>query len=176
MNHSKEYVLNVRFLLGVIYAWVCACVLCGYIWNQVSGFIMLHLTYWRHDLSLNLELTFWLDWKSASTNDSLMPLPNSTEVIPSKRNWKISLKKWRKRKTKNWKKWINPLKKAKTTTKKQSNKWGETEIELKKNPQTKGTLEMKNLGKWTGTTDASITNRMQEIEERISSAEDRIEE
>ena len=47
---------------------------------------------------------------------------------------------------------------------------------VKKTPQTKGTLEMKNLGKWTGTTDASITNRMQEIEERISSAEDRIEE
>ena len=38
------------------------------------------------------------------------------------------------------------------------------------------TLEMENLGKQTGITDASITNRIQEIEERISGVEDTIEE
>ena len=35
---------------------------------------------------------------------------------------------------------------------------------------------MENLGKWTGTTETSITNRIQEIEERISGTEDTIEE
>jgi uncharacterized coiled-coil protein SlyX len=35
---------------------------------------------------------------------------------------------------------------------------------------------MENLGKRTGTTDASITNRIQEMEERIPGTEDTIEE
>ena len=35
---------------------------------------------------------------------------------------------------------------------------------------------MEKLGKWTGTTETSITNRIQEIEERISDTEDTIEE
>ena len=35
---------------------------------------------------------------------------------------------------------------------------------------------MENLGKQTGTTETSITNRLQEIEERFSDAEDTIEE
>jgi hypothetical protein len=38
------------------------------------------------------------------------------------------------------------------------------------------TLEMENLGKQTGITDVSITNRIQEIEEGISGVEDTIEE
>jgi hypothetical protein len=37
------------------------------------------------------------------------------------------------------------------------------------------TLELENLGKRSGVTDASISNRIQEIEERISGAEDTIE-
>ena len=37
-------------------------------------------------------------------------------------------------------------------------------------------LEMENLGKWSGITDVSITNRIQEIEERISVIEDTVEE
>jgi uncharacterized coiled-coil protein SlyX len=36
-------------------------------------------------------------------------------------------------------------------------------------------LEIENLGKRSGVRDASITNRIQEIEERISGAEDTIE-
>jgi predicted nucleic acid-binding Zn-ribbon protein len=36
-------------------------------------------------------------------------------------------------------------------------------------------LELENLGKRSGAIDASITNRIQEIEERISGAEDNIE-
>ena len=35
---------------------------------------------------------------------------------------------------------------------------------------------MKNLGKWTGTTDINTTNRIQEMEERILRIEDTIEE
>ena len=37
------------------------------------------------------------------------------------------------------------------------------------------TLEIENLGKRSGFIDANITNKMQEIEERISGAEDTIE-
>ena len=40
-----------------------------------------------------------------------------------------------------------------------------TEIETIKKTQTEGILEMENLGKQTGTTDAGITNRIQEIKE-----------
>jgi methyl-accepting chemotaxis protein len=50
------------------------------------------------------------------------------------------------------------------------------EIKAIKKAQTEGTLEMDNLGKRTKTTDASITQRIQEMEERISGVEDRIEE
>lgn len=50
------------------------------------------------------------------------------------------------------------------------------EIEAIKKILTEGILEMETLGKWAGTTDASITNRIQEKEERISGIEDTIEE
>ncbi|KAL6080965.1 hypothetical protein STEG23_016230 [Scotinomys teguina] len=49
------------------------------------------------------------------------------------------------------------------------------EIETIKKTQSEGRLEIENLTKQTGTTDTSITNRMQEIEQRISDAEDTIE-
>ena len=51
-----------------------------------------------------------------------------------------------------------------------------TEIEAIKKTQTEETMEMENLGKWSGTTDASITNRIQEMEERTSDIEDTMEE
>ena len=41
--------------------------------------------------------------------------------------------------------------------------------------QTENRLDMENLGKQTETTESSITNRIQEIEERISDSEDTIE-
>jgi hypothetical protein len=51
------------------------------------------------------------------------------------------------------------------------------ETEAIKKAQTKGTLEVKNLGMRTGTTDASIANRIQETEERrASSIKDMIKE
>jgi uncharacterized coiled-coil protein SlyX len=49
------------------------------------------------------------------------------------------------------------------------------EIETIKKSQREKTLEIENLGKRSGVTDASITNRIQEIEERISGTEDTIE-
>ena len=49
------------------------------------------------------------------------------------------------------------------------------EIETIKKSQRETTLELENLGKRSGLIDASITNRIQEIEGRISGAEDTIE-
>ena len=46
------------------------------------------------------------------------------------------------------------------------------EIETIKKSQRETTLEIGNLGKRSGVIDASITNRIQEIERRISGAED----
>jgi uncharacterized coiled-coil protein SlyX len=37
-------------------------------------------------------------------------------------------------------------------------------------------MEMENLGKRSGVTDASVTNRIQEVEERVSGVEDTIED
>ena len=50
-----------------------------------------------------------------------------------------------------------------------------TEIGVIKKTQTKGILDMENLGKWTGTTKTRITNRIHEIKERISGVENTIE-
>jgi DNA repair ATPase RecN len=49
------------------------------------------------------------------------------------------------------------------------------EIDIKKKPQRETILEIGNPGKRSGVIDASIINRIQEIEERISGAEDTIE-
>jgi hypothetical protein len=49
------------------------------------------------------------------------------------------------------------------------------EVEIIKKTQRETTLEIENLGKKSGTIDASISKRIQEIEERISGAEDSIE-
>jgi hypothetical protein len=49
------------------------------------------------------------------------------------------------------------------------------EIETLKKSQKETTLEKENLGKGSGVIDASITNRIQEMEERISGAGDTIE-
>jgi predicted nucleic acid-binding Zn-ribbon protein len=49
------------------------------------------------------------------------------------------------------------------------------EIETVKKSQRERTLELENLGKRSGVIDASITNRIQEIDERISGAEHTIE-
>jgi predicted nucleic acid-binding Zn-ribbon protein len=49
------------------------------------------------------------------------------------------------------------------------------EIETIKKSQRETALELENLGKRSGVIDTSITNRIQEIEERISGAKDAIE-
>jgi hypothetical protein len=49
------------------------------------------------------------------------------------------------------------------------------EVKTIKKSQRDTTLELENPGKRSGAIDASITNRIQEIEERISGAEDTIE-
>ena len=50
-----------------------------------------------------------------------------------------------------------------------------TEMESMKKSQAEGQLAMENLGKRRETSETSITNRIQEIEERISDSEDTIE-
>ena len=45
------------------------------------------------------------------------------------------------------------------------------EVETIKKSQRETTLEIETLGKKSGTIDASITNRIEEVEERISGAE-----
>jgi len=49
------------------------------------------------------------------------------------------------------------------------------ETETIKKPQRETTVKMENLGKSSGVLDANTTNRIQEIEDRISGAEDTIE-
>jgi hypothetical protein len=49
------------------------------------------------------------------------------------------------------------------------------ELETTKKSQREATLEIENLEKRSGVIDAGIANRIQEIEERISGAEDTIE-
>ena len=49
------------------------------------------------------------------------------------------------------------------------------EVDTIKKTQSEATLEIETLGKKSGTIDASISNRIQEMEERISGAEDTIE-
>ena len=49
------------------------------------------------------------------------------------------------------------------------------EVETIRKSQRETTLETENLGKTSGVINASITNRIQEIEERISGAENTIE-
>jgi gas vesicle protein len=72
-------------------------------------------------------------------------------------------------------------KELKENTTKQVNELNKTiqdlkmEIETIKKSQRETTLEIENLGKRSGVIDASISNRIQEIEERISGAEHTIE-
>ena len=49
------------------------------------------------------------------------------------------------------------------------------QLETIKKSQRETNLELENLGKRSGVIDARITNRIQEIEERISGAEDNID-
>jgi predicted nucleic acid-binding Zn-ribbon protein len=49
-------------------------------------------------------------------------------------------------------------------------------VETIKKMQMEANLDMENLGKRSGTTDVSITNRIQDIEEKISGVEDTVEE
>ena len=49
------------------------------------------------------------------------------------------------------------------------------EVDTIKKTQSEAMLEIETLGKKSGTIDSSISNRIQEMEERISRAEDSIE-
>jgi len=76
---------------------------------------------------------------------------------------------------------LQVLKEKQENTAKQVMETNKTILDLKrevdtiKKTQSEATLEIETLGKKSGTIDASISNRIQEIEERISGAEDSIE-
>jgi len=76
---------------------------------------------------------------------------------------------------------LQVLKEKQENTSKQVMEMNKTILELKrevdtiKKTQSKATLEIETLGKRSGTMDASIRNRIQEMEERISGAEDSLE-
>jgi prefoldin subunit 5 len=53
-----------------------------------------------------------------------------------------------------------------------TNQYIKSKIERMKKSQRERNLEIENLGKRPGVIDASITNRIQKIEERISGAEE----
>jgi hypothetical protein len=67
----------------------------------------------------------------------------------------------------------NTIKQVKEMNK--STQYLKMEIEIIKKSEMETTLEVENLGRRSGVIDASITNRKQEIEERISGAENTIE-
>ena len=73
------------------------------------------------------------------------------------------------------------LKELQENKTKQVMEWNKTikdlkmEVESIKKTQRETTLELKMVGKRSGAIDASITKRIQEMEERISGAEDSIE-
>jgi wobble nucleotide-excising tRNase len=76
---------------------------------------------------------------------------------------------------------VKVLKELQENTTKQVMEWNKTiqdlkrEVETIKKTQSETILEIEILGKKSGTIDASISIRIQEIEERISGAEDSIE-
>jgi chromosome segregation ATPase len=76
---------------------------------------------------------------------------------------------------------LQVLKEKQKNTSKQVMEMNKTILDLKregdtiKTTQSEATLEIETLGKKSGNIDASISNRIQEMEERISGAEDAIE-
>ena len=111
----------------------------------------------------------------AEENDLKSNFMKMTEAV--KEEIKNSLKNWRKDKQKNGKKSINQEKKSRKNKQvKETAQDLKIEIEAIKKTKTKGILKMENWAKWTVNTDVTITNRVQEMEERISSVESMIEE
>jgi chromosome segregation ATPase len=76
---------------------------------------------------------------------------------------------------------LQVLKEKEENTSKQVMEMSKTILDLKremdtiKKTQSEATLEIETLGKTSGTIDASISNRIQEMEDRISGAENSIE-
>ncbi|KAL6084859.1 hypothetical protein STEG23_002844 [Scotinomys teguina] len=100
-------------------------------------------------------------------------------IEATKEEMKTTLKEYEEKTNKKLEGITQSLKESKEKAIKQVNETVQelkTEIEAIKKTQTEGKLEMENLSKRTGTTDTSINNRIQAMEERISGIEDTIEE
>ena len=99
------------------------------------------------------------------------------KVEDIKKDFKNSLKEIQE----NTAKELQVLKEKQENTSKQVMEMNKTILDLKsevdtiKKTQSKATLEIEYLGKKSGTIDASISTRIQDMEERMTDAEDSIE-
>jgi predicted nucleic acid-binding Zn-ribbon protein len=116
---------------------------------------------------------------SSEPNSPTIANPRYT-ITPEKQN--TDLKSLLMMMMEDYKKEINnSLKEIQENTSKQVKESNKTiqnlkmEVETIKKSQRETILDIENLERKSGAIDASITNRMQEIEERISGAEDTIE-
>jgi chromosome segregation ATPase len=103
------------------------------------------------------------DFKKNINNSSKEIQENTGKQVEALKEKKKSLKELQENTTKQVKELNNTIQNLKT------------KIETIKKSQRETTLEIQNLRKRSGAGDASINNRMQEIEKKISSEEDTIE-
>jgi uncharacterized coiled-coil protein SlyX len=122
------------------------------------------ITLEKQDLHLKSLLMVMIEDFKKDINNSLKEIQGNTgkQLEALKEETQKSLKKLQE----------NTIKQVKEMNTMQDLKM---EIETIKKSQRKTTLELGNLGKRSGVIDVSITNRIQEMEERISEAEDTIE-
>jgi hypothetical protein len=118
-----------------------------------------------------------------ASSESSSPTTASSEYTNTPVNQESALKSYLTKIIESFKEDINnSLKEIQENTGKQvkeSNKVIQdiiVKVETIKKTQMEANLEMENLGKSSAVTDVCITNRIQEIEERISGVEDKVEE
>jgi phosphoenolpyruvate synthase/pyruvate phosphate dikinase len=123
------------------------------------------ITLKRQDSHLKSLLMMMIEDIKKDTNNSLKEIQENTgkQVEGLKEETQKSLKELQENTTKQMKEMNKTIQDLKM------------EIETIKKSQRETTLALENLGKRSGVIDVSITNRIQEIEERISGAEDTIE-
>jgi len=119
----------------------------------------------KQDLDLKSHLMMLIEDIMKVLNNSLKEIQDNTgkQVEAFKEEMQKSIKELEENKSKQVKEMNKTIQDLKM------------EIETIKTSQRETALEIENLGKRSGFIDARITNRIQEIEERLSGAEDTIE-
>ena len=137
------------------------------------------------DLDLKAYLMMMVEDIKKEFNNSLKEIQENTakelQVLKEKQENTAKELQVLKEKQENTTKQVEVLIEKQENTSKQVMEMNKTILDLKrevdtiKKTQSEATLEIETLGKKSGTIDASISNRIQEMEERISGAEDSIE-